>query len=216
MFTGIVEEVGHVADLQIGEKFSRIKIYATKVLEQTQIGDSIATNGVCLTITNRTADSFEADIMGETLRKSNLGSLRRGEAVNLERAMRLESRLGGHLVSGHIDGIGEIVSMTKEKEATWMTLKASADILRYIVVKGSIAIDGVSLTIADVTAAYFKVSIIPHTQSHTILPMKKVMDKVNLEVDLIGKYVEKLLGSTHVTHKGNGMNEDFLRKHGFM
>ena len=216
MFTGIVEEVGHVADIQMGEALSRIKIYAAKVLEQSQIGDSIATNGVCLTITHKTANSFEADIMSETLRKSNLGSLKRGEAVNLERALRLESRVGGHLVSGHIDGVGEIISISKEKTATWITIKASTHLLRYVVVKGSIAIDGVSLTVAEVAETYFKVSIIPHTQNYTILQMKQIMDSVNLEVDLIGKYVEKLLGLPSNTHKEKRLNEDFLKRHGFM
>ncbi len=216
MFTGIVEEIGHVEHIQNGEKFSRIKINAVKVLEQSQIGDSIATNGVCLTITNMTSGSFEADIMAETLRKSNLGSLRIGAAVNLERAMLLSSRLGGHLVSGHIDGIGEMMSITKEAAATWITIKAPTEILRYVVLKGSIAIDGISLTVADVTKEYFKVSVIPHTKNKTTLLMKGVTDQVNLEVDIIGKYVERLLGLTHEVHKENKIDEDFLKKHGFM
>lgn len=216
MFTGIVEEIGYVEHIQNGEKFSRIKINAVKVLEQSQIGDSIATNGVCLTITNMTSGSFEADIMAETLRKSNLGSLRIGAAVNLERAMRLSSRLGGHLVSGHIDGIGEMMSITKEAAATWITIKAPAEILRYVVLKGSIAIDGISLTVADVTKEYFKVSVIPHTKNKTTLLMKGVTDQVNLEVDIIGKYVERLLGLTHEVHKENKIDEDFLKNHGFM
>lgn len=216
MFTGIVEEIGHVEHIQNGEKFSRIKINAVKVLEQSQIGDSIATNGVCLTITNMTSGSFEADIMAETLRKSNLGSLRIGAAVNLERAMLLSSRLGGHLVSGHIDGIGEMMSITKEAAATWITIKAPTEILRYVVLKGSIAIDGISLTVADVTKEYFKVSVIPHTKNKTTLLMKGVMDQVNLEVDIIGKYVERLLGLTHEVHKENKIDEDFLKNHGFM
>lgn len=216
MFTGIVEEIGHVEHIQNGEKFSRIKINAVRVLEQSQIGDSIATNGVCLTITNMTSGSFEADIMAETLRKSNLGSLRIGAAVNLERAMRLSSRLGGHLVSGHIDGIGEMMSITKEAAATWITIKAPAEILRYVVLKGSIAIDGISLTVADVTKEYFKVSVIPHTKNKTTLLMKGVTDQVNLEVDIIGKYVERLLGLTNEVHKENKIDEDFLKNHGFM
>lgn len=216
MFIGIVEEIGHVEHIQNGEKFSRIKINAVRVLEQSQIGDSIATNGVCLTITNMTSGSFEADIMAETLRKSNLGSLRIGAAVNLERAMRLSSRLGGHLVSGHIDGIGEMMSITKEAAATWITIKAPAEILRYVVLKGSIAIDGISLTVADVTKEYFKVSVIPHTKNKTTLLMKGVTDQVNLEVDIIGKYVERLLGLTHEVDKENKIDEDFLKNHGFM
>lgn len=216
MFTGIVEEIGHVEHIQNGEKFSRIKINAVRVLEQSQIGDSIATNGVCLTITNMTSGSFEADIMAETLRKSNLGRLRRGTAVNLERAIGFNSRLGGHLVSGHIDGIGEMMSITKEAAATWITIKAPTEILRYVVLKGSIAIDGISLTVADVTKEYFKVSVIPHTKNKTTLLMKGVTDQVNLEVDIIGKYVERLLGLTHEVHKENKIDEDFLKNHGFM
>ena len=216
MFTGIVEEIGQVVSIQNTEKFSTIKINAVKVLEQSQIGDSIATNGVCLTITNMTESSFEADIMAETLRKSNLGRLRIGTFVNLERAIRLNSRLGGHLVSGHIDGVGEILSSTKEAAATWITIKAPAEILRYVVFKGSIAIDGISLTVADVMKDSFKVCVIPHTKNETTLLMKGVMELVNIEVDMIGKYVEKLLGLTQGVHKENKVDEEFLKKHGFI
>lgn len=163
-----------------------------------------------------TANSFEADIMAETLRKSNLGSLKKGDAVNLERAMSLNSRLGGHLVSGHIDGVGEIISMTKESEATWVAIKAPAEILRYVVLKGSIAIDGISLTVADVAEDHFKVSVIPHTKSETTLLTKKVTGQVNLEIDMIGKYVERLLGLTYERESRFRIDENFLKEHGFM
>ncbi|MBU3811111.1 MAG: riboflavin synthase [Candidatus Niameybacter stercoravium] len=216
MFTGIVEEIGTIESVQKGEKFSVLKIKASKVLEQTQIGDSIATNGVCLTVTHMDEKSFKADVMAETLRKSNLGGLALGERVNLERALSLNSRLGGHIVSGHIDGVGEVVSLVKEDHATWVTIKAPLEILKYVVPKGSITIDGISLTVAYVDEEVFKVSIIPHTKDVTTLLTKKPKDTVNLECDLIGKYVEKLLGFTQETSKPSLINETFLQENGFM
>lgn len=216
MFTGIVEEIGIIEGVQKGEKFSVLKIKASKVLEQTQIGDSIATNGVCLTVTHIKDKSFTVDVMAETLRKSNLGKLAIGEKVNLERALSLSSRLGGHIVSGHIDGVGEIISLIKEDNATWVTIQAPPEILKYIVYKGSITIDGISLTVAYVDDKVFKVSIIPHTKDVTTLLTKKPQETVNLECDLIGKYVEKLLGLDQKTDKQSAIDENFLKKHGFM
>lgn len=218
MFTGIVEEVGVVEGIKNGEKSSRLTIKAKKVLYGTKLGDSISTNGVCLTVTNLGESTFDADVMAETLRRSNLGELSKGSKVNLERALSLETRLGGHIVSGHIDGTGIVTSLWKEDNATWVTIKTGEEILRYIVEKGSIAIDGISLTVAYVDNEEFKVSIIPHTGEETTLLHKKVGDTVNLECDLIGKYVEKLLGLSSEKKEKNksSITEDFLKNNGFL
>ena len=193
MFTGIIEEIGIIQEIIKGEKSSVISIKASKILEETILGDSICVNGVCLTVTKMTKDTFEADVMAETLRKSNIGKLSIGSKVNLERALKLEGRFGGHIVSGHIDGVGEIISLIKEDNATWVTVKTSKDILKYIVMKGSIAIDGISLTVAYIDNEVFKVSIIPHTGGETTLLHKKNGETVNLECDVIGKYIEKFM-----------------------
>ena len=177
MFTGIIEEIGIIQEIIKGEKSSVISIKASKILEETILGDSICVNGVCLTVTKMTKDTFEADVMAETLRKSNIGKLSIGSKVNLERALKLEGRFGGHIVSGHIDGVGEIISLIKEDNATWVTVKTSKDILKYIVMKGSIAIDGISLTVAYIDNEVFKVSIIPHTGGETTL-LHKIMGKL--------------------------------------
>lgn len=217
MFTGIVEEIGTIKQIKNGLKSSKLIINCNKVLEKTEIGDSICTNGVCLTVTNINKGTFEADVMAETIRKSNLNTLKIGSKVNLERALSLSTRLGGHLVSGHIDGIGYIKDLKKEDSSIWITIKTSADILRYIVYKGSITIDGISLTIAYVDDDVFKVSIIPHTLQQTILSSKNIGDSVNLECDMIGKYVEKLLGITSPDkQQANNINETFLKENGFI
>lgn len=218
MFTGIVEEVGVVEGIKNGEKSSRITIKAKKVLYGTKLGDSISANGVCLTVTNLGESTFHADVMAETLRRSNLGELSKGSKVNLERALSLETRLGGHIVSGHIDGTGIVTSLWKEDNATWVTISTGEEILRYIVEKGSIAIDGISLTVAYVDNDEFKVSIIPHTGDETTLLHKRVGDTVNLECDLIGKYVEKLLGLSNEKKEKSksSITEDFLKNNGFL
>ena len=217
MFTGIIEEVGEVKSLKIGSESSKLTIKAHKVLEKTLIGDSIATNGVCLTVTNINGNSFEADVMEETFRRSNLGNLKLGSKVNLERALTLDKRLGGHIVSGHIDGCGRVLSLIKEKNAVWVTIGADKKILKYIIEKGSIAIDGISLTVAYVDEEVFKVSIIPHTGEETTLLTKTVGESVNLECDMIGKYVEKLLGFNNKEEKKeSNITEEFLRNNGFI
>ena len=174
MFTGIIEEIGTVRRIEHGAKGARLTIQANTVLEDTRIGDSIATNGVCLTVVSMTGDSFSADVMAESLRRSSLGTLQGGSPVNLERAMAANGRFGGHIVSGHIDGTGTIASQKREDNAVWVKIKTPAPLLRYIVEKGSIAIDGVSLTVAAVTDTDFSVSIIPHTGAQTILLGKKL------------------------------------------
>ena len=217
MFTGIIEELGVIQEIKKGSKSSKLLIKANKVLENTNVGDSICTNGVCLTVTDLKANSFEADVMAETLRRSNLGDLKVGSKVNLERALTLQSRLGGHIVSGHIDGTGEVISLVKEDNATWVTIKTTNDILRYIVLKGSITIDGISLTVAYVDENVFKVSIIPHTAQETTLLNKSIGETVNLECDVISKYIEKLMGlnTKEENKKNTSLTEDFLRENGF-
>lgn len=212
MFTGIIEEIGTVRRIEHGAKGARLTIQANTVLEDTRIGDSIATNGVCLTVVSMTGDSFSADVMAESLRRSSLGTLQGGSPVNLERAMAANGRFGGHIVSGHIDGTGTIASQKREDNAVWVKIKPPAPLLRYIVEKGSIAIDGVSLTVAAVTDTDFSVSIIPHTGAQTILLGKKPGDPVNLECDVIGKYVEKLTAP----HKTGGISTNFLAENGFL
>ena len=212
MFTGIIEEIGTVRRIEHGAKGARLTIQAKTVLEDTRIGDSIATNGVCLTVVSMTGDSFSADVMAESLRRSSLGTLQGGSPVNLERAMAANGRFGGHIVSGHIDGTGTIASQKREDNAVWVKIKTPAPLLRYIVEKGSIAVDGVSLTVAAVTDTDFSVSIIPHTGAQTILLGKKPGDPVNLECDVIGKYVEKLTAP----HKTGGISTNFLAENGFL
>lgn len=196
MFTGIIEEVGEVVSVNRGKVSSRLKIKGSKIFEDINLGDSIAVNGVCLTASALDRNTFEADVMAETLRRTNLGTFGPGTKVNLERAMAAGGRFGGHIVSGHIDGTGSISAMVKEENAVWVTIITGADILKYIIEKGSVAIDGISLTVAEVGAGYFKVSIIPHTGEETILLKKRAGDIVNLENDVIGKYVEHLMNFT--------------------
>ncbi len=194
MFTGIIEETGTVSAVRKGNVSSRITFSASVVLEDIHEGDSIAVNGVCLTATDITDKTFTADVMAETMRRSSLGSLKSGDRVNMERAMLCGGRFGGHIVSGHIDGTGTVVSMKREENAVWVTVGADSSLLRYIIEKGSVALDGISLTVAAVSDRDFKVSIIPHTASETTLLSKKPGDRINIECDMIGKYVEKLMG----------------------
>lgn len=215
MFTGIVEEVGKVLRVQKTGNSSFVEIQAKKVLSDAHIGDSIAVNGVCLTVTDMTATSFRADVMNETLSRSSLGTIKSGSVVNLERAMASNGRFGGHIVSGHIDGTGVISDIKNDGIAVWYTVSAESGLLRYIVEKGSIAIDGISLTVAKVTDSSFSVSIIPHTSSETILSTKKTGDIVNLENDIIGKYVEKLMKPAESQTKTSGITMEFLAKNGF-
>ncbi len=214
MFTGIIEEVGTVSRIQHSGNASFIEIQAKKVLEDVHLGDSIAVNGVCLTVTHFGGGVFRADVMNETLSRSSLGSLTNGSPVNLERAMAANGRFGGHIVSGHIDGTGIITDIKNDGIAVWYTVSAAPELLRYIVEKGSIAIDGISLTVAKVTDTSFSVSIIPHTAAQTILSTKKTGDTVNLENDIIAKYAEKLMKPAE-TPKTGGITMDFLAKNGF-
>ena len=217
MFTGIIEEVGALERLAGGE----IAIRAKKVLEDVALGDSIAVNGICLTVTHFDAAHFVADVMPETVRRTSLAELKRGSRVNLERALTLRSRLGGHIVSGHIDGAGTIAAMQEEGNAVLLTVRASTSILRYIVEKGSVALDGISLTVAHVGAADFTVSLIPHTREITNLREKRVGSRLNIETDILGKYVEKLFpgvrtqGESDAPKSAGKITMDFLRQQGF-
>lgn len=213
MFTGIVEEVGTVAAVRrAATGGAAVEIAACKVLEGTAVGDSIAVEGVCLTVTAIADGRFTADAMPETLRRSTLGALRAGDRVNLERALTLSSRLGGHIVSGHIDARGRISEVRPDANAVWITVEASPEVLRYVVEKGSIAIDGVSLTVACVSSVCFKVSVIPHTRNVTTLLSKRVGAEVNLENDILAKYIEKLCPQPH---KG-GLMMEALERNGFL
>ena len=214
MFTGIIEEVGTVKAVKRSGTSSFIEIQAKKVLEDVHLGDSIAVNGVCLTVTHSDGSIFRADVMNETLSRSSLGSLTSGSPVNLERAMAANGRFGGHIVSGHIDGTGTVSDIRNDGIAVWYTITAPPELLRYIVEKGSIAIDGISLTVAKVTETSFSVSIIPHTAAQTILGTKKTGDIVNLENDIIGKYVEKLMKPAEAAPQ-SGITMEFLAKNGF-
>ncbi|WP_132251668.1 riboflavin synthase [Natranaerovirga pectinivora] len=215
MFTGLIEEIGLVVSVNKGAKSAALTIKASKVLEGVKIGDSISTNGVCLTVTSFTSSSFTVDVMPETIRRSNLVDLKNGSRVNLERAMKLGDRFGGHIVSGHIDGVGTISEFQEEDNATWVTIESSRSVLKYIIEKGSIAIDGTSLTVAGVSDTSFKVSIIPLTKEETTLLSKKVGEKVNLECDMVGKYIEKLMHFKEEEPKKSVIDMDFLKSNGF-
>ena len=217
MFTGIVEETGRIKSIRGGGDSAVLEVEGSVVLEDVKLGDSIAVNGVCLTVTSHTASSFTADVMHETLNRSSLGQLAVGGRVNLERAMPADGRFGGHIVSGHIDGTGTIVSIRDDANATWYEIEAAPEILRYIVEKGSIAIDGISLTVAKVTDTTFSVSIIPHTSAQTTLSERRVGDIVNLENDIVGKYVEKLMKLEEPAPpvRESKITEAFLIEHGF-
>jgi len=215
MFTGLIEEIGEIKSIAKGAKSARITISATKIMSGVALGDSISTNGVCLTVTTFDKNSFSVDVMAETIRSSNLGKLKSGSYVNLERALRVSDRLGGHIVSGHIDGIGTIVELCIEDNATWVSVETSKDILKYIVNKGSIAIDGISLTVAYVDENIFKVSIIPHTKGETTLVTKKIGDVVNLESDMMAKYVEKLLIYGNAPKEKKSISMSYLEENGF-
>ena len=230
MFTGVIEEVGEIVAVKRGQVSSRLSIRGEKIFSDLKLGDSVAVNGVCLTATTISGRVFEADVMAETLRRTNLGSFANGTRVNLERAMAAGGRFGGHIVSGHIDGTGRIASMKREENAVWVRIDTGDDILRYIIEKGSVAIDGISLTVAEVGEGYFKVSVIPHTGEETTLLRKRPGEIVNLENDVVGKYVEHLMhfggksgrkddgessGSAGKS-KGQGIDLELLSRNGFL
>jgi riboflavin synthase len=218
MFTGLIEEVGEITSVTRKGNSAQITVKARKILKDTKLGDSISTNGVCLTVTEKTSNTFTVDVMPETMNRSNLKNFKYGSKVNLERALRVGDRLDGHMVSGHVDGLGKIANYLKEDNAVWITVEADKSLLKYIIEKGSIAIDGTSLTVAYVDDRSFKVSIIPHTGEATTLLDKKIGDEVNLECDMVGKYIEKFMKfeEDKPEESNSNLNEDFLRQNGFM
>ena len=215
MFTGLIEELGIVKAIQSGAKSIQLTITAKKVLEDVKIGDSIAVNGTCLTVVRYNQHDFTADVMPETVKRTVLSQLKIGDVVNLERTLALGDRFGGHIVSGHIDGIGTILSMPKDDNAIVVKIKVADHLLRYIIEKGSVAIDGISLTVVEVADSYFSVSLIPHSAQMTTLGKKAVGDIVNIENDIIGKYVERLLNLSVKEEKKTSISMDFLRENGF-
>ena len=217
MFTGIIEEMGVVKAVGKTPMGCSVAILAKTVLDGLKVGDSVTVNGVCLTVVGCDDAEMKADISPETLTVTALGMLKAGDPVNLERAMRLGDRLGGHLVTGHVDGVGTIRSRVQEADALQIMIEAPRDILRYCVPKGSITVDGISLTINDVTDHGFRITIIPHTAKVTTLGIKQVGDAVNLETDLIGRYVERLFpGSQAGSQPGIKIDRDYLQKRGLI
>ena len=219
MFTGIIEEIGVIKNITANSKSGKITILANKILEDTNSGDSIAVNGVCLTVSSINKNEFVADIMMETIRATNLGKLNIKDKVNLERAMSISSRFGGHIVTGHVDTVGIIQEFKREENAVWVSIRAEEEFLKNMIYKGSIAIDGISLTVAYVDNKIFKVSIIPHTKSKTTILEKNVGNIVNLESDVIGKYIRHFLDTDTKENNNknvkNSIDLEFLIKNGF-
>lgn len=216
MFTGLVEELGKVKTIARGALSVRLTVSAKKILDDVKLGDSIAVNGTCLTVVDYGDTWFTADVMPETVERTALAGLKTGDTVNLERTLKVGDRLGGHIVSGHVDGVGVIRAKEQNDNAVIVKIEADAQVLRYIVKKGSIAIDGISLTVVEMGSNWFTVSLIPHTASVTTLGVKGTGETVNLETDIIGKYVEKLMGLGPAKPQGKTtLTEDFLLEHGF-
>lgn len=215
MFTGIIEETGAIQQIRFAAASALLTVACKKVLEGTKIGDSIAVNGICLTVVATTGTTFTADVMAETLAKTALQQLANGSTVNLERALAAEGRFGGHMVSGHIDGVGSILKTAENEIAVIYTIGAEEEILNGIVNKGSVALDGISLTVVDSTKDTFSVSLIPHTRDATNFKNKKNGDLVNIETDVIGKYVKKYLEAKGVGENSPEITMDFLAAKGF-
>ena len=213
MFTGIIEEIGKIKSIVRNANSIKLTVFANKIMSDMHIGDSISTNGICLTVTTFDSSSFTVDVMPETVMMTNFKNLKVNDAVNLERALAANGRLGGHIVSGHIDGVGTIIKKYNDDKAIRMSFATKPEILELIVKKGSIAIDGISLTVTDVDSTSFSVSIIEHTQGETTLTSKKIGDTVNLENDVIGKYVQKMLVGTRLATSNSIL--DLLESNGF-
>lgn len=217
MFTGIIEEIGTVKKIQkVSDQAVTMTISSSKILEDVGLGDSISVNGICLTVTHFTSDYFEVDAMPETIKATSLNSLKKGSSVNLERAMAANGRFGGHFVSGHIDATGKIVKKKKEQNAIYYDIEIPNDLTKYILHKGSITVDGTSLTIFGIQKNIFTISLIPHTAKETILGEKEEGDIVNIECDMLAKYVQKMLQNDDREQKVNRISEDFLQQNGFM
>ncbi len=215
MFTGIIEEIGKIQSVKESAEGYVIRIEARKVLKDVHLGDSISVNGICLTVTSFESSSFSVDVMPETLRHTNLKSLRTGDGVNLERAMAAGGRFGGHFVSGHIDGVGEIVRKTRKQNAIYYEIKAPKELQLYFMNKGSVAVDGTSLTIFGVTGSTFTLSLIPHTVEESVLGSKDEGDLVNIECDMLVKYMDNLIQKRTKETQSSRLTEEFLSEHGF-
>ena len=210
MFTGIIEEVGTLKGVKRGSKSVTLTIGGKVIFEDMKLGCSIAVNGVCLTVTSFTSQEFTADVMPESMKLTNLGSLSLGSKVNLERAMPANGRFDGHIVAGHVDGLGKVVEVKPDDTAVRLTFRTTTDVIDYIVYKGSVALNGISLTVTDVTKDTFSVSIIPHSLQNTTLSAIKVGDVVNVETDILGRYMEKFAAK-----KNDGVTQELLDKYGF-
>jgi riboflavin synthase len=216
MFTGLIEDLGTVRELRKGSDSARLSVATAIPMDELELGASIAVNGICLTVTNFGGGSFTADVSPETLSRSNLGALLPGSRVNLERALRLGDRLGGHWVSGHVDAVGTLEQAQRDGNAWRLTFRLPTEVNRYVVEKGSVAIDGISLTVNSVGDETFSVAIIPHTLALTTLKEAKVGARVNIETDILGKYVERLLGRSPRSESRAPVDLEFLAKHGFL
>ncbi len=216
MFTGLIESVGHVRELKRQGRGGQLVIASSLAREDLQLGESIAVNGACLTVTSWTTDRFIVDVSPETFECSTLGLLRQGQGVNLERALRLSDRLGGHLVSGHVDCVATLRRRYQDQNAIRMQFELPSEVLRYIVAKGSVAIDGISLTVNEVTPDSFAVAVIPHSLERTTLKNCTEGTKVNIETDLIGRYVERFVSDKSEPETRGRVNLDFLAKNGFL
>jgi riboflavin synthase len=214
MFTGIIEDIGTVTGIVHGEHSASLTIQPGREMNDLKPGESMAVNGVCLTVSSVRKSGFTADVMPETMRRTNLGKLNTGSRVNLEQALPATGRFGGHIVSGHIDGTGTLISFMQEENAIWVRIRTDKSLLRYMVEKGSVAVDGISLTIAGMEDDCFLVSVIPFTQHDTVLTQKKVGDTVNIECDILAKYVERMLQPEN--QKKTGITWDLLNEKGFM
>ncbi|WP_227395361.1 riboflavin synthase [Jeotgalibacillus aurantiacus] len=215
MFTGLIEEIGTIKNIKKGAKSMVLTINCSKILEDAKLGDSISINGVCLTVTSFSDQYFTADVMPETMKSTTLHQLKTGSRVNLERAMAANGRFGGHFVSGHIDGTGTISSIEKVDNALYIYIQAPEHLMKYFMMKGSVSVDGTSLTIFDVKESAFMISLIPQTAEESIVASKKPGDLVNIECDMIAKYIQNLMNPAETPQK-KGIDEAFLRNNGYM
>ena len=217
MFTGIVEELGQVLHCEPSSTGFDLSIKCQTVLGNTQLGDSIAVNGVCLTVTEISSSSFTAGLAPETRNRTNLDSLKQGDPVNLERSVTPSTSMGGHFVQGHVDTTGTIKSFKRDEDALWVAISAPESVMRYIVTKGYITLDGTSLTVVDVGDDWFSVTLVAYTQAHIVMPLKKPGDKINIEVDVLGKYVERLIqhGAAQPPSAKSGIDSEFLKENGY-
>lgn len=215
MFTGIIEEMGTVTLVQQKAQGVELSVLSKKVHADAQLGDSIAVNGTCLTVINFTGQGFTVGLSPETRSRTNLADLREGDTINLERSLLPTSRLGGHFVQGHVDGTGVLSVFRTEQNSLWVTVRTPEELMRYIVPKGYIALDGASLTVVDLAENTFSVSLVAYTQQHITLPLKKVGYKINIEVDILGKYIEKMLAARNVSSLTKGISLEYLAEYGY-